>query len=77
VFGNSGAVVGIDLNLDCVKDQAKILFGPTTVQRQGASDASTNFPGAIGSSGDSHIDVIDTFRCGQGFRRSTIRVFVR
>ncbi len=59
-FPTSGAVVGIDVNLDCVKDQNIILSGPTTVQRQGASDASANFPGAFGSSTDSHIDVIDT-----------------
>lgn len=59
VFPNSGALVGIDLDLDTIEDFSVVLFGPTVIQRQAASDVSLNFPGALGSSLDSHIDVID------------------
>ena len=59
IFG-SGAIVDIDITLDCVADLQLILNGPVTVERQGGTDDSSNFPGALGASVDGHRDVIDT-----------------
>jgi len=63
---NTGAVLGLDLPgdglwpLDLTQpDVNLVMFGPTTVDRAAASDTSTNFPGAFGSSADFHNDIID------------------
>jgi hypothetical protein len=54
----SGAVVGIDLNLDCVADVSMLLSGPATVTHSDPLDDSAQFPGS--STIDGHLDVIDT-----------------
>ncbi len=54
----SGALVGIDTNLDCVRDQNLVLFGPVTIRRNNPSDDSSNYPGTRPI--DNHLDVIDT-----------------
>lgn len=59
-FLSTTAIVSVDINFDDIADITLNLDGPTTIQRQNASDASTNFPGAFGSSLDAHIDAIDT-----------------
>ncbi|MBI4719316.1 MAG: hypothetical protein HY763_16085 [Planctomycetes bacterium] len=54
----SGALVGIDVNLDCVADSSMVLSGPATVVRSNAHDVSLVFP-FLGMP-DGHRDVIDT-----------------
>ena len=54
----SGAVVGIDVNLDCEPDINMRLHGPTVVVRSGPRDDSVNYPGTRPM--DGHMDVIDT-----------------
>ena len=54
----SGALVGIDLDFDCVADVSVVLFGPSTVVRTGPRDDSTRFPGLRPV--DGHLDVVDT-----------------
>ena len=53
----SGAVVGIDLDLDCNPDQSFVLRGPMTVSRSSPHDVSIQFPG-VGVD-DGHPDVIE------------------
>ena len=52
------ALVGIDLDLDCIADTSVILRGPTTINRSDPLDDSANFPGTRPV--DGHLDVIDT-----------------
>jgi len=54
----SAAVVGIDMDLDCIEDMALTLAGPTTVVRSDPQDDSMQFPGLAPV--DGHMDVIDT-----------------
>jgi hypothetical protein len=54
----SGALVGIDVNLDCVADNSFVLNGPVQIQRSDAQDDSLFYPGARPL--DGHLDVIDT-----------------
>jgi hypothetical protein len=54
----SGALVGIDLDLDCFPDLSFVLSGPTIVGHTGALDDSLHFPGTADI--DGHLDVIDT-----------------
>ncbi|RME37392.1 MAG: hypothetical protein D6788_09555, partial [Planctomycetota bacterium] len=54
----SGALIGIDLDLDCVADISTVLHGPVTVRRSNPLDDSVQFPGS--ASVDGHLDVIDT-----------------
>ena len=54
----SGAVVGIDLNLDCKTDTSLVLSGSTTVKHSDPLDDSVQFPGS--SMSDDYLDVIDT-----------------
>jgi hypothetical protein len=54
----SGALVGIDFDLDNLADQSFVLTGPVTVQRSAPLDSSVFFPGTGSPSG--HPDVIDT-----------------
>jgi hypothetical protein len=54
----SGAVVGIDTNLDCIRDVTAVMYGPVSVQRTNPLDDSNNFPGTRPV--DGHRDVIDT-----------------
>lgn len=57
-FDRTGALVGIDTNLDCARDLSYILNGPVDVDRKAASDDSANFPGLRPLDGIK--DVIDT-----------------
>lgn len=54
----SGALLGIDTNLDCIADTSLVLGGPATVHKLGPHDDSTRFPGLRPT--DAHKDVIDT-----------------
>ena len=54
----SGALVGIDTDLDCIADTSLVLFGPVTITRTDPLDDSANFPGLRQI--DEHLDVIDT-----------------
>ena len=54
----SGALLGIDTNLDCVADTSLVLNGPVIVGRTGSRDDSAQFPGLRPI--DGHQDVIDT-----------------
>jgi hypothetical protein len=55
---SSGAVLGVDLNDDCVADQNIVIFGNANVRRSGPLDDSNQFPGFRPV--DDHRDVIDT-----------------
>lgn len=55
---NTRALVGVDLDLDCLVDANLILSGPVTVDRSDPSDDSNRFPGLRPV--DGHLDVIDT-----------------
>ncbi|MCK4660445.1 MAG: hypothetical protein KAV82_13065 [Phycisphaerae bacterium] len=57
-FVPSGALVGIDTDLDCVVDGNLILSGPATLMRSDPMDDSVNYPGV--ALVDGHLDVIDT-----------------
>lgn len=63
-ISNTSAIVGIDLDFDCVPDVNLVLSpcGPPDnfleVYRSGARDDSQNFPGLRNTPG--HLDVIDT-----------------
>jgi len=57
-FDSTGALVGIDLNLDCARDISYVLKGPVDVERQAPSDDSANFPNLRPVDGIK--DVIDT-----------------
>ncbi|MEK6799186.1 MAG: hypothetical protein AABZ12_09500 [Planctomycetota bacterium] len=54
----SGALVGIDLNFDCVADTSMVLGGPVTIRKRGPVDDATFYPGTRPI--DGHLDVIDT-----------------
>jgi len=54
----SGAVLGIDRDLDCVADVNIVAFGPATIGKRGPVDDATNFPGTRPI--DQHKDVVDT-----------------
>jgi hypothetical protein len=54
----SGAVVGIDTNLDCQVDANVVMSGPVQVQRSHSLDDSNNYPGTRPV--DGHRDAIDT-----------------
>lgn len=54
----TGALVGIDTNLDCVADTSMVLQGPVVVGRTPSMDDSAQFPGTRPM--DTHKDVIDT-----------------
>src|SRR3990170_7935425 len=54
----SQALVGLDLNLDCVVDTTLRLQGPVNISRTIPLDDSGNFPGTRPV--DGHLDVIDT-----------------
>lgn len=54
----TGALAGIDITLDCVRDQNIVLTGPVRVRRTSPLDDSNNFPGTRPI--DGHLDVIDT-----------------
>ena len=63
VIEDQGAVVGIDLDLDCAEDVSMALFPcpdstPLTITRSGPLDDSMNFPGLRPV--DGHLDCIDT-----------------
>ncbi len=55
---DTGALVGIDIDLDCVEDLSLVLRGPVDIDRSSPLDDSTNFPGTRPV--DGHLDVIDT-----------------
>jgi hypothetical protein len=54
----SGALVGIDKNLDCVTDTALVMAGPVNVVKSPPLDDSLQYPGTRAV--DGHLDVIDT-----------------
>lgn len=55
---NTGALIGLDLDGDCVVDDNIIFFGDVSIDRSAALDDSIFFPGTRPV--DAHIDVIDT-----------------
>ena len=57
-WGWTGALVGIDTDLDCWRDMNLVLGGPVQVNRTASMDDSVNFPGTRLI--DGHLDVIDT-----------------
>ena len=57
-FDTTEALVGIDIDDDCVKDMDLVVTGPVDVDREAASDDSARFPGLRPV--DGHLDVIDT-----------------
>ncbi len=54
----SGAVLGIDTNLDCIADTNVVAGGPVTIREQGPVDDATFYPGTRPI--DGHLDVINT-----------------
>ncbi len=54
----SGAVLGLDLDFDCIADVNAILGGPVTIGKVGPLDDSAHYPGLRNV--DGHTDVIDT-----------------
>ena len=63
LIDDQGAVIGIDLDLDCAEDASMALFPcpgsePLTITRSGPLDDSMFFPGLRPL--DGHLDVIDT-----------------
>ena len=54
----SGALVGIDLDGDCVAESSVVMGGPVYVEKSGPLDDSVHFPGTRAI--DGHDDVIDT-----------------
>ncbi|MFQ6092289.1 MAG: hypothetical protein ACE5OR_06345, partial [bacterium] len=52
----SGALVGIDLDGDCLPDRSLVLSGPVSVRRSDPLDDSGNFPGTRPV--DGHLDVV-------------------
>jgi hypothetical protein len=62
VYPNSGALVGIDVNGDCLRDLNLVMNAtlPLWVNRQDASDLSANFPPLGSNPPPLHTDVIDT-----------------
>lgn len=58
---SSVATIGLDLNLDNVKDISVVLSGPTSIYRGGPVDAIVGHPrlGNVGTI-DGHMDVIET-----------------
>ena len=63
VIEDQGAVIGLDLDLDCAEDASMTLFPcpdstPLTITRSGPLDDSMNFPGLRPV--DGHLDCIDT-----------------
>ena len=63
VIEDQGAIIGIDLDLDCAEDASMTLFPcpestPLTINRSDPLDDSMNFPGLRPI--DGHLDVIDT-----------------
>jgi hypothetical protein len=55
---DSQALVGIDIDNDCIMDTTLRLVGPVDIQRSNPMDDSVNFPGSAAL--DGHLDVIDT-----------------
>jgi hypothetical protein len=66
VLVGTGAVLGIDLDADCVTDLSLALSGDAVLERSAPIDRSLNFPGPTDCNGapcgsvDGHLDVIDT-----------------
>ena len=63
VIEDQGAIIRIDMDLDCAEDASMTLFPcpdstPLTINRSGPLDDSMNFPGLRPL--DGHMDVIDT-----------------
>ena len=54
----TGAVLGIDLNFDCIADTSVVMRGISTITKHGPFDDSINFPGKRPN--DLHKDVVDT-----------------
>ena len=54
----SGALVGIDMDLDCLPDISLVLSGPVFVSRSNPRDDSQMYPGVAPI--DGHLEVIDT-----------------
>jgi hypothetical protein len=61
-FMPTGALVGVDTDLDCVRDQNLVMFGPAMVRRTGSVDDSAHYPGTRPI--DGHLDVLDTEMVG-------------
>ncbi|TWT43640.1 hypothetical protein RAS1_00390 [Phycisphaerae bacterium RAS1] len=54
----TGALVGVDVDFDCVRDFNLVMFGPAFIRRSNPVDDSSNYPGTRPV--DGHLDVIDT-----------------
>ncbi len=70
----SGALLGIDLDGDCVADTSVAMRGPVTVEKWGPRDDSANFPGLRPI--DAHKDVIDTEMLSMTLSRGGVQLTV-
>ena len=67
---DTGALVGIDIDLDCRADTSLVMHGPVWVRRSDPMQDSLHYPGI--SPVDGHLDVIDTEMVSMSLSRGPI-----